>query len=112
MRKDRIASVISREISEIIEHEIKDPRLGFVTITTVDVSRDLKTATVYFSSLNNKQEGLATLNRAKGYIKSSLAHRVRIRYIPNIEFKIDNSYEYGGKIDALLEEINPDDNEE
>ena len=112
MRKDRVASVICREISEIIEHEIKDPRLGFVTITTVDVSPDLKTAIVYFSSLNNKKEGLATLNRAKGYIKSSLAHRVRMRYIPEIEFKIDNSYEYGEKIDALLEEISPNDNEQ
>ena len=112
MRKDRVASVISRGISEIIEHEIKDPRLGFVTITTVDVTSDLKTAIVYFSSLNNKQEGLATLNRAKGYIKSSLARRVRMRYIPDIEFKIDNSYEYGEKIDALLEEISPDDKEQ
>ena len=112
MRKDRIASVINREISAIIEHEIKDPRLGFVTITTVDVSSDLKTATVYFSSLNNKEEGLATLNRAKGYIKSSLAHRVRMRYIPNIEFKIDNSYEYGEKIDAILGKISPDDQEQ
>jgi ribosome-binding factor A len=112
MRKDRIASALRREISEIIEHEIKDPRLGFVTITTVDVTSDLKSATVYFSSLNNKQEGLATLNRAKGYIKSSLANRVRMRYIPNIEFEIDNSYEYGEKIDALLEEISPDDKEQ
>ena len=109
MRKDRIASLISREISEIIEHEIKDPRLGLVTITTVDVSNDLKTATVYFSSLNDKQEGLDTLNRAKGYIKSSLASRVRMRYMPSIEFKIDDSYEYGQKIDGLLEEISKDD---
>ena len=112
MRKDRIASLISREISEIIEHEIKDPRLGLVTITTVDVSNDLKTATVYFSSLNDKREGLETLNRAKGYIKSSLANRVRMRYMPSIEFKIDDSYEYGQKIDGLLEEISKDDKEQ
>jgi ribosome-binding factor A len=112
MRKDRIASVISREVSEIIERELKDPRLGFVTITTVDVSSDLKTATIYFSSLNNKQEGLETLNRAKGYIKSTLAHRVRMKYIPDIEFRIDNSYEYGKKIESLLEEISQDDKEQ
>lgn len=105
MRKDRIASILNREISDIIEHEIKDPRLGFVTITTVDVSIDLKTAIVYFSSLDNKTEGLETLNRAKGYIRSSLAHRIRMKFIPNLEFKIDNSFEYGKKIDALLEEI-------
>jgi ribosome-binding factor A len=111
MRKDRVASILSREISDIIEHEIKDPRLGFVTITTVDVSIDLKTAIVYFSSLDNKTEGLETLNRAKGYIRSSLAQRVRIKFIPNLEFKIDNSFEYGNKIDALLEEISNDDKE-
>ena len=90
MRKDRVASILSREISDIIEHEIKDPRLGFVTITTVDVSIDLKTAIVYFSSLDNKTEGLETLNRAKGYIRSSLAQRVRMKFIPNLEFRIDN----------------------
>ncbi len=108
MRKDRIASVLIRAVSEIIEHEIKDPRLGLVTITTVDVSSDLKKATVYFSSLNDKNEGLATLNRAKGYIRTELANRVRMRYVPDIEFKIDNSYEYGKKIDALINEISKD----
>jgi ribosome-binding factor A len=112
MRKDRIASVINREVSDIIAHELRDPRLGFVTITTVDVSNDLKTATIYFSSLNNKQEGLETLNRAKGYIKSILAQRVRMKYMPDIEFRIDNSYEYGKKIESLLEEIGQDDKEQ
>jgi len=111
MRKDRIASVLSRAISEIIGHEMKDPRLGLVTITTVDVSTDLKTAIIYFSSMDDKQIGLATLNRAKGYIKSELANRVSMRFIPDIEFRIDNSYEYGKKIDALLDEISPDDKE-
>jgi ribosome-binding factor A len=111
MRKDRIASVLNRAISEIIEHQMKDPRLGRVTITTVDVSSDLKTAIIYFSSLDDKQAGLATLNRAKGYIKSELASKVRMRYIPDIEFRIDNSYEYGKKIDALLDEISQDDKE-
>lgn len=111
MRKDRIASILSREISDIIEHEIKDPRLGFVTITTVDVSIDLKTAIVYFSSLDDKAEGLETLNHAKGYIRSSLANRIRMKFIPNLEFKIDNSFEYGKKIDAILKEISNDNNE-
>jgi ribosome-binding factor A len=112
MRKDRIASILGREISDIIEHEIKDPRLGFVTITTVDVSIDLKTAIVYFSSLDDKSEGLETLNRAKGFIRSSLAHRIRMRFIPNLEFKIDDSFEYGKKIDAFLEEISNDNSEQ
>jgi len=112
MRKDRIASVLIRAMSEIIEHEIKDPRLGLVTVTTVDVSSDLKKAIVYFSSLNDKNVALATLNRAKGYIRTELANRVRIKYIPDIEFKIDNSYEYGKKIDALIDEISQDNKEQ
>ena len=112
MRKDRIASVLIRAVSEIIEHEIKDPRLGLVTITTVDVSSDLKKATVYFSSLNDKNMALATLSRAKGYIRTELADRVRMKYIPDIEFKIDNSYEYGKKIDALIDEISQDNKDE
>lgn len=112
MRKDRIASLLTREISGIIEHEIKDPRLGFITVTKVVVSSDLKTAIIYFSSLNDKSEGLETLNRAKGYIKSNLAKRIRLRFIPNLEFRIDNSYEYGEKIDTLLEKINKDNKEQ
>jgi len=112
MRKDRIASALIRAISEIIEHEIKDPRLGLVTITTVDVTNDLKKATVYFSSLNDKEAGLATLNRAKGYIRTALADRVRIKYLPDIEFKIDNSFEYGEKIDALIDKISKDNKEQ
>ncbi|KPK64229.1 hypothetical protein AMJ83_03090 [candidate division WOR_3 bacterium SM23_42] len=112
MRKERVASIIGRQISEIIAHEMKDPRLGFVTITTVDVSDDLKTAIVYFSSLNDKSEGLETLNRAKGYIRSHLANRVRMKYLPNLEFKIDNSFEYGKKIDALLDDISTEDKEQ
>jgi len=112
MRKDRIASLLSREISKIIEQDIKDPRLGLITITTVDVTHDLKKATIYFSSLGNKREGLEMLNHAKGYIKSSLAHRIRMRFIPDIEFKIDDSFEYGKKIDALLDDISKDDTEQ
>jgi ribosome-binding factor A len=111
MRKDRIASVLIRAISEIVEHDIRDPRLGMVTITTVDVSSDLKMATVYFSSLNDKEQNLVILNRAKGYIRSELANRIRIKYLPEIEFKIDDSYEYGKKIDGLLNEISKDNKE-
>ncbi len=106
MRKDRVASLLSREISKIVAYEIKDPRIGFITITRVVMQDDLKMALVYFSSLGDKTEGLEILNHAKGYIRTSLAHRVRLKYIPQLEFKIDNSYEYGARIDALIEEIN------
>jgi ribosome-binding factor A len=111
MRKERIASVLEREISSIISQEIRDPRIGFITVTKVVVSRDLKSADVYFSSLNDKSEGLQTLKRAKGYIKSTLAHRVRLKFIPDLEFKIDDSYEYGKRIDDLFEEISKNNKE-
>ena len=112
IRRDRVASVLVREISNIVTQEIKDPRLGFITITSVDLSPDLKNAIVYFSCLDDKQKSLKTLTRAKGFIRSSLATRVRLRTIPEIEFEIDDSYEHGRKIDELIEEISPDNKEE
>ena len=111
MRKERIASVLEREISQIIAHDINDPRLGFVTITKVLVSPDLKEAVVYFSSLEKKDEAHNTLKRAKGYIRSILAQRVRIRFIPDLRFEIDDSFEFGKKIDALIENVNKNNKE-
>lgn len=112
MRRERIASVLEREISNIVAQEMKDPRLGFITITEVRVSPDLKEAIVYFSSLENPSENLKTLSRAKGYIRSTLAHRVRIKVIPQLEFKIDESYEKNRHLDELFEEISKDNQEE
>ncbi|HEC78933.1 MAG TPA: 30S ribosome-binding factor RbfA [candidate division WOR-3 bacterium] len=112
MRKDRVASVLEREISNIVTQEIRDPRLGFITITSVEVTADLKTAVIYFSSLGDKVESFQTLKRAKGYIRSVLAHRIRLRSVPELEFKIDNSYEYRQRIDELFKKISTDDKEE
>jgi ribosome-binding factor A len=112
MRKDRVASVLAREISLILEHELKDPRVDFLTVTSVDVSPDLKQARVYFSSLGDKAKDHEVLQHAKGYIRSLLASRVRLRTIPEIEFMIDNTYEEGTKIDALFKKINKDNPEQ
>ena len=112
IRRDRVASVLVREISNIVTQEIKDPRIGFITIISVDLSPDLKNAIVYFSCLDDKKRSLKTLNRAKGFIRSSLANKIRMRTVPEIEFKIDNSYEQGRKIDELIEEISSDNKEE
>ena len=108
MRKDRVASVLAREISLILEHELKDPRVDFLTVTSVDVSPDLKQARVYFSSLGDKAKDLEILQRATGYIRSLLARRIRLRTIPEIQFMIDNSYEERTKIDALFKKISKD----
>jgi ribosome-binding factor A len=112
MRRDRVASVLAREISNIVAHELKDPRRGFITITSVDLSPDLKSARVFFSCLDNKKKSMRTLERAKGFIRSILARRMRMRSIPDLEFEIDDSYEKGRKIDELLEEISTDNKEE
>ncbi|MGB3340068.1 MAG: 30S ribosome-binding factor RbfA [bacterium] len=112
IRRDRVASVLVREISDIVIREMRDPKLGFITITSVDLSPDLKSAKVYFSCLGDKSESLQTLTRAKGFIRSSLAHRIRLRTVPELEFEIDNSYEHARKIDELFEEISPDNKEE
>ncbi len=106
MRSDRVASLIARELSFIISQEIKDPRLGFVTITKVFVSPDLKEATVYFTTLGDRKNDLTILQGAKGFIRSSLAHRIRIKFIPELRFAFDDSFEYGEKIDRLIEETN------
>ncbi len=105
-RRERVASVLVREISNIVTQEMKDPRLGFITITDVVVSPDLKVAVVYFSSLHDKSESFETLRRAKGYIRSVLAHRVRLKSIPDLRFEIDDSYEHGKRIDELFGKIN------
>ncbi len=112
MRRERVASVLEREISHIITQELKDPRFGFITVTSVVVSADLKRATVYFSSLHNKSSNCEALQRAKGFIRSSLAQRVKLKSIPDLMFKIDDSYEYGRRIDELFEKINKNNKKE
>lgn len=86
---------------------VKDPRLGFVTVTDVSLSEDLKIARVYISVLNSDEKtvSLEILNSAKGLIRSEVAKRVRSKFIPTLEFWIDESIEQGFKIDKLLKEI-------
>lgn len=94
-----------REISMIISREINDPKLGFPTVTEVDVAPDFSVAKVYVSFLGKnykKRDGLDTLNRSKGYIKSLLAKRVRMRKIPNLEFVVDDSLDKADRIEELL----------
>ena len=112
MRKERVASVLKREISRIVSQEMADPRLQFVTITEVKVSNDLKNAIVYFSSLGDKKEAFKILNKAKGYVRSMLAHRIRIKSMPALEFKVDKSFEQGQKINALFKEISKNNQEQ
>lgn len=101
----RLAEEIKREVSSIIAKEVKDPRLGMISITDVNVSRDLSWAKVYYSQLGGEEERANTLeglNRAKGFVRTELAKRLRVRHTPEIIFQFDPSLEQGAKMDALF----------
>jgi len=107
-RLDRLAHTIKREVSSILATEVKDPRLGMISIADVEVSRDLAVAKIYFSQLGGEEERARTLDgleRAKGFIRSELAKRLRVRHTPVIVFLFDPSLEHGAKISALLKSL-------
>ncbi len=106
-RSQRLGILLREEIADIIMRRIKDPRLGFITVTDVELSEDLKIAKVFISVLKeeDKQVTLEILNSAKGLIRSEVSKRVRVKFIPTLEFMIDKSIEHGNKIDRLLKEI-------
>lgn len=107
-RLGRLAQEIKREVSSIIATEVKDPRLGMLSITDVQVSRDLSWAKIYFSQLGSEEERERTmdgLERARGFIRSELAKRLRVRHTPEIIFLFDPSLEQGARMDALLRSL-------
>lgn len=107
-RADKLAHQLRNEISYIISRELKDPRIGFATITTVRVTPDLRAARIFISVLGTPEEQqatLAALQRATSFIRRQIAGRLRLRHTPEIQFKFDDSIEYGAKMDALIEEI-------
>jgi ribosome-binding factor A len=106
-RSQRVSDLLREEIADIIMRRLKDPRLGFVTVTGVDITEDLKIARVFVSVLKEEEREttLDILNSAKSFIRSEVAKRVRMKTIPSIIFMIDESIEYGARIDRLLKEI-------
>ncbi|MFZ5634829.1 MAG: 30S ribosome-binding factor RbfA [Bacillota bacterium] len=107
-RPGRLAEAIKKEISDILHNELKDPRLGFVTITMVDVTPDLRYARIFASVLGSDEQQKATgevLNKAAGYIRSELGRRIRLKYTPEISFKLDKSIERGARVIKLMEEV-------
>lgn len=107
-RIDRISEEVRREMSDIIQNSIKDPRLpDFVSVTSVRVAKDLKHAKAYVSVLGTpeqKEEALKALVHAAGYIRREIGQRVRIRFTPEIHFELDNSIENGIRISKLIAE--------
>ena len=108
IRSDRVEGQLKKEISKILQEDIKDPRIGFVTITRIDLTKNLRYARVYFSILGedkDKKLALKGLNNAKGYIKGLVADRVKLRYMPEIAFAIDESLEHTQHIYDILNQI-------
>ncbi|TCS79242.1 30S ribosome-binding factor RbfA [Pectinatus cerevisiiphilus] len=108
VRVEKIQEQIKQEVSAIILRELKDPRIGFVTVTKVDVSSDLGNAKIYVSILGNKKQFADTwegLRHSVGYIRQELAKRIRIRFIPEIAFYPDTTIQYSAHIQELINEI-------
>ncbi len=109
-RMDRVNELIKREIGKmILFQELLDPRINFVTIQGVEVSKDLQHARVKFSILSDKPEDIQgasdALKAARSYIRKLIAQRVKLRYIPEIQFYYDKGIQYAAQIDQTLEEI-------
>jgi ribosome-binding factor A len=107
-RAERIGDLIKKEISRIIQHELKDPGIGFVTITGVELSDDLKHAKIFYSVLGDeeaKKESSSALRRACGFVQHEIGRKLRLKYTPEICFLFDSSVEYGARIEMLIEKI-------
>ncbi len=104
-RSERVSGLIQKVLSEILQKDIKDPRLKMTTITGVEVSRDLRLARIYFTTPDGdkkKEAAIKGFNSAQGFIKRTLANELDLKYMPDIKFFYDQSIEYGSHIDSLI----------
>lgn len=106
-KNEKINHIIQRELSYILQTEVKDPKIGFCTITGVKTTSDLSISKVYVSFMNKTQkQSIVALNNSKGFIRSLLAKRLTTRKCPELIFEIDTSLDYGNKIEGILKELN------
>jgi ribosome-binding factor A len=107
-RSQRVGEQIQKEISALLLKGLKDPRVGFVTITEVKVTSDLGSARIYFTVMGDEQARRQTtqgLTSAGPYLRRELAKRLRLRHVPELIFEFDTALEYGNRIASLLQEI-------
>jgi ribosome-binding factor A len=107
-RADRVADLIKMEIADLLLKQVRDPRIGSVTITGVKVTDDLRTARVFFVEMGKdacSAEIQAGLGKAKGFLRRELGRRLQLRHVPELLFTYDPSFAYGSRIDTLLMEI-------
>lgn len=113
-RAEKLAGALRKKISEILQGELRDPRIGIITITEVKVAKDLKYATVYFSVLGGEKEKKSAgigLDRATGFIKRIIAKEMILRCVPEIKFRFDETFECGQRVNELLEKIKKEEEE-
>ncbi|MFO7832213.1 MAG: 30S ribosome-binding factor RbfA [Desulfuromonadaceae bacterium] len=114
-RSIRVGEQIQKEISDLLLRGVRDPRVGFVTITSVDVTTDLQHARIYYTSFNpddteehQREETRKGLQSASSYLRSELGKRLKLRRVPELTFRYDESTEYGNHIESLLRKIKND----
>ena len=110
-RLGRIDEELKKEISNIINYELNNPKItGLISITRVRITPDLKYAKVYVSILNSKnlKDTFANIKKSAGYIRTEIADRINLRITPELVFVLDDSMEYGAKIDKILKDIIPE----
>ncbi|MEK6735309.1 MAG: 30S ribosome-binding factor RbfA [Pseudomonadota bacterium] len=103
----RVADQIQRELADLLQNEIKDPRVGKVTITAVEVTRDYGHAKIFYTTLGSVEENFLAengLDHAKGFLRSNLSHRMKLRVIPQLHFVYDESVERGVRLSKLIDE--------
>jgi ribosome-binding factor A len=107
-RADRVADLIRMEVADLLLKQVKDPRIGAVTITGVKVTDDLRMAKIFFVEMGKdgcSEEVQAGLNQARGFLRRELGRRLQLRFVPELLFAYDPSFAYGNRIERLLSEI-------
>ena len=111
-RAERVGELIQQVLAEVLTRSIKDPRLKMATITGVKMSKDLKIARIYFAISGGQKKvdnALVGFNSAMGYIKRVLASELELRYMPELKFFYDESFDYGARIESLLKSLTAED---
>ena len=108
VRVEKLQELMKQEISDIVLHELKDPRIGFVTVTSVSCTEDLREAKIYVSIMGDEKaarDSLHGLNSSRGFVRREIGRRIRLRFTPEISFALDASLDYSDHIQRLLNEI-------
>jgi ribosome-binding factor A len=111
-RVHRVAEQIQQDLADLLRTEVKDPRIGMVTVTQVDVSADMAHAKVYFTALTGREHGdaaVAALSRTAGFLRSQLSKRLKLFTVPQLHFVYDDSIESGMRLSKLIDEAVADD---